>query len=66
MTLVQSRGFISNSDRSFPLNDSEYALSVGLPGREKHNFTPRRYAQASGTLPANSGPLSTWIALGRP
>ena len=31
-----------HSSRSLPLNDSTKALSVGLPGREKHNFTPRR------------------------
>ncbi len=55
-----------NSSRSFPLNDSQKALSVGLPGREKHSFTPRPYAQASKAFPANSGPLSRRIVLGSP
>src|SRR5713226_5197705 len=29
-----------HSDRSVPLNDSTYALSVGFPGREKSICTP--------------------------
>ena len=51
-------------------NDSAKALSVGFPGREKQIRTPLRYAQASNSgYPlgaANSGPLSTQIALGSP
>jgi len=36
-------------------------LSVGLPGREKSNVTPRTKAQRSRSLLMNSGPLSTRI-----
>ena len=43
-----------------------WALSVGLPGREKSISTPFRCAHWSSRRPANSGPLSTFSVLGRP
>ncbi len=64
--MFSNQWVVKNSSRSFPLNDSQKTLSVGLPGREKQSFTPRRYAHASKTFPANSGPLSKRIVLGSP
>jgi hypothetical protein len=64
--MFSNQWVVKNSSRSFPLNDSQKALSVGLPGREKQSFTPRRYAHASKAFPANSGPLSRRIVLGSP
>jgi hypothetical protein len=45
---------------------SQYAFSIGLPGRMKCSATPRECAQASSALLVNSGPLSQTIAFGAP
>ena len=48
-----------HSARNVPLNDSQKALSVGLPGREKSIFT-RCYGKPTdpSVWPVNSLPLS--------
>src|SRR5438045_2772839 len=55
---------LRHSSLNVPLNDSQKALSVGFPFLEKSKLTLLKDAQLSSSLPINSGPLSSRIAVG--
>ena len=56
----------SSSSLSFPLNDSIYPFSQGLPGSINSVFTPKRFNHLLTALAVNSGPLSDLMCSGIP
>ena len=57
---------LRNSSLSFPLNDSTYPFSQGLPGSMNMAFTPRFDNHPLTALEVNSGPLSERMCSGIP
>src|SRR6476620_7185357 len=63
-SIDKNHAVFRHSSLKVPLNDSQNALSVGFPFLEKSKVTSLKDAQLSSSLPINSGPLSSRMALG--
>ena len=63
---VLNTSLFRSSSLNFPLNDSTYPFSQGLPGSMNMAFTPRLDNHPLTALEVNSGPLSERMCSGTP